>query len=735
MNFFNKKILYLIFFTNYFYSYSQNPIGIPMGTWRTHYDYSNVKIISYFNNKVFGSSSKGFYYYDFEDNSVNKLSNIDGLSSSGISSMYSNSTSLILGYKNGFLDIIYEDGKIKNLDLFPVLNNYEISKTVNDIFLYNNLIYVSTNQGLVVIDFLTLEILEFYSNIGNDGTQISSLETKILQDSIFVLFENGILKSKINNQINLKDYNSWNEVSFSDSLILGSLILDNNLYIYNNNKILKYNGKSFNLFKSFSNYKVKKIKNYNNEFFIITDNSILLLNKNKVISIAYENDNLFLNDAIFLENNIWVGVNDEGIINLENNQSFKIKSSIRDDASNLVSLNDKIIGLRFLQESKNSDLGSFSLFENNEWDNIKLDFFSNISSASKNNSNNIFLSSFGKGIYDLKNQKVINELSIGSTLEKVENTDSLLVTDLEFDSDDNLFISNYGVKSSLHKLDSNGVWNKFTFSNLKYFYPIDINIGKNGFIWSRLDLEFGGGILVFDSNKNKSSWINKNQNNLPSNDILSLNIDKDDKVWIGTSKGLVYYNTSIISDYNQKANDLVIDGYRFLENEKIYSIAIDESNRKWIASDNGIWVLNKNNSSLEFNFSTENSPIPSNKILDIVINNLSGEVFILSENGMVSYLTDASQASQDYSSIKIFPNPISLKENQLLSFQNLLNNSIIKIMTLSGKVISNFKSNGGGASWNLLDMNNNLVSPGIYLVYLSDDIGNDSFIQQILITN
>ena len=145
--------------------------------------------------------------------------------------------------------------------------------------------------------------------------------------------------------------------------------------------------------------------------------------------------------------------------------------------------------------------------------------------------------------------------------------------------------------------------------------------------------------------------------------------------------------------------------------------------------------MNKNNSSLEFNFSTENSPIPSNKILDIVINNVSGEVFILSENGMVSYMSDASQASQDYSNIKIFPNPISLKQNQLLSFQNLLNNSIIKIMTLSGDVISSFKSNGGGASWNLLDINNNLVSPGIYLVYLSDDIGNDSFIQQILISN
>ena len=735
MNFFNKKILYIIFFANYFYSYSQNSIGIPMGTWRTHYDYSNVKLITYFNNKLFGSSSKGFYYYDIEDNSINKLSNIDGLSSSGISSMHSNSTSLILGYNNGFLDIIYKDGKIKNLELFPLLRNYELSKTVNDIFLYNDLIYASTNQGLVVIDFLSLEILEVYFNIGKDGAQISSLETKIFNDSIFILFDNGILKSKINNRTNLKDFNSWKEIIFSDSLIIGSVILDNNLYTYNKNKVLKYDGKNFNIFKYFANYKIKKIKNYNNEFFIITDNSILLLDQKKEFIIAHENDNLIFNDAIFLENNIWAAVNKEGIINLENNQNFKIKLSIEDDIFNLISLDDKIIGLRYLQKSKNSDSGSFSLFENNKWNNNKIDFFSNITSASKNNSNNIFLSSFGQGIYDIKNQKVISDSSIGSTLEKVENSDSLLITDLSFDSDNNLFISNYGVKSSLHKLDSNGNWENYTFSNLKFFYPIDINIGSNGFIWSRLDLKYGGGILAFDSNKKKSIWINKNKNNLPSNDILSLNIDKDDKVWIGTSIGIVYYNTSIISDFNEKANDLIIDGYRFLENEKINSIAIDESNRKWIGSNNGVWILNKNNSLLDFNFNINNSPIPSNKILDIVINNVTGEVFILSDQGMVSYLSDASKSSKDYSNIKIFPNPISLKKNQLLSFQNLVDNSIIKIMTISGKVISSFQSSGGGASWNLRDMNNNLVPTGIYLVYLSDDIGNDSFIQQILITN
>ena len=261
MNFFNKKILHIFFFTNCFFSYSQNPIGIPMGTWRTHYDYSNVKLITHFNNKLFGSSSKGFYYYDFEDNSVNKLSNIDGLSSSGVSSMHSSSTALILGYNNGFLDIIYKDGKIKTMDLFPLLNNNELSKTVNDIFLYDDLIYASTNQGLVVIDVLSLEILEVYFNIGKDGAQINSLQTKIFKDSIFVFFDNGILKSQINDQTNLKDYNSWKEIIITDSLIIGSVILDNNLYTYNKNKVLKYDGKNFNIFKSFTDYKIKKIKN------------------------------------------------------------------------------------------------------------------------------------------------------------------------------------------------------------------------------------------------------------------------------------------------------------------------------------------------------------------------------------------------------------------------------------------------------------------------------------------
>ena len=166
----------------------------------------------------------------------------------------------------------------------------------------------------------------------------------------------------------------------------------------------------------------------------------------------------------------------------------------------------------------------------------------------------------------------------------------------------------------------------------------------------------------------------------------------------------------------------------------INSIAVDSGNRKWIASNNGVWLINSTNNLLVLNFNTKNSPLPSDKVLDIEIDHNSGEVFFLSEHGLISYMSDAVKPKKNYSEIKIFPNPVSLKKHNVVSFYNLIDNSKIKIMTLSGRIIDSFYSNGGGASWNLLDMNGNIILPGIYLIFLSDNIGNDSFIQKILIT-
>jgi len=737
LNAFNKKIFLLIYLLHLnFDIFAQIPIGIPTGTWRTHFDYTNIKFISFFNNKIYGSASKGFFYYDFEDNSLNKITNIDGLSSVGISALYSNSNNLFIGYEAGFLDIIYKSGEIKGINLFAGFKNSEIDKRVNNIFFHNNLIYVSTSLGVVVVDFSLFEIIETYTNIGKEGKSINSLETNIIGDSIFILSDNGLLKSLINDKVNLKDYNNWKLIELPNLSILGLNVLNNGLFIYDENKIFEYDGDGFNIFKSFSNDKIQNIKIQNNNLLITCYKSIFLLDVNKELQLKYITETVFFNDALMLNNNLWGATENGGIVNLELNNFLQPSSSLDEDVLKLFSKNTSVFGLKYLKDSDLSDDGAFSFFDGKIWTNDRLQSFKNLTSIAINKSDDIFFGSFGYGIYDLKNKQILNENSIGSTLQKVDNsTNSLFITDIMFDKNDNLYIANYGVESSLHFLDPEGIWHKFSFNNLKFHYPIGIIIGKDDIIWLRLDIKFGGGILLFNKKTNESIWLNKISNELPDNNISSIRIDKDDKVWIGTSRGIVLFNKSNIDDKNEKATILTIDGNKFLDNEKINSIAIDSGNRKWIASNNGAWLINSSNDSLLLNFNSKNSPIPSNKILDIAIDHGSGEVFFLSDKGLISYMSDAVTPKHDYSEIKIFPNPVSLKNHNVVSFYNLKDNSKIKIMTLSGDIINSFNSYGGGGSWNLLDLNRNIVSPGIYLILLSTVDKKDSFVQKILITN
>ncbi len=733
----NKKLFLLIYLLHLnFDIFTQIPIGIPTGTWRTHFDYTNIKLISFFDNKIYGSASKGFFYYDFEDNSLNKMTNIDGLSSVGISALYSNTNNLFVGYEAGILDIIDKSGEIKGLNLFEGFENSEIDKSVNNIFVHNNLIYISTGLGVVVVDLSLFEIIETYTNIGKEGQLINSLETNIIGDSIFVLSDNGLFKSLINDKVNLKDYNNWKLIESPDSSILGLNVLNNELFIYDENKIFEYEGNGFNIFKSFSNDKIQNIKIQNNNLLITCYKSIFLLDVNKDLHIKHTTETVFFNDAIMLKNNLWGATENHGIMNLESNNFLHPSSSLDEDVLKLFSKNRSVYAFKYLKNIDQSDDGTFSVFDGNIWINDRLEFFNNLTSIAINKSDDLFFSSFGYGIYDFKNKKILNESSIGSTLMKTDSSkNSLFITDIMFDKNDNLYIANYGVKSSLHFLDSEGVWHKFSFNNLPFHYPIEIMIGKDDIIWLRLDIKFGGGILLFNQKTNESIWLNKINNDLPDNNISSLKIDKEDKVWIGTSKGIVLFNKSNFNDKNEKAKILTIDGNKFLDYERINDIEIDSGNRKWIGSNNGAWLINSNNDSLLLNFNSKNSPIPSNNILDIAIDHDSGEVFFLSDKGLVSYMSDAVTPKNDYSEIKIFPNPVSLKNHNVLSFYNLKDNSKIKIMTLSGDIINSFNSYGGGGSWNLLDLNRNLVAPGIYLVLLSTADKKDSFVQKILITN
>ena len=58
-----------------------------------------------------------------------------------------------------------------------------------------------------------------------------------------------------------------------------------------------------------------------------------------------------------------------------------------------------------------------------------------------------------------------------------------------------------------------------------------------------------------------------------------------------------------------------------------------------------------------YHFTKENSPLPSNNIVDITIERTTGEVFIATENGLVSFISGGTSTQDNLSNVYAYPNP------------------------------------------------------------------------------
>jgi len=160
---------------------------------------------------------------------------------------------------------------------------------------------------------------------------------------------------------------------------------------------------------------------------------------------------------------------------------------------------------------------------------------------------------------------------------------------------------------------------------------------------------------------------------------------------------------------------------------------VDGGNRKWIGTNKGAWLFGPDGTELVGNYNLLNSPILSDKILDIEVNQVSGEVFFGTDKGIISFRGDAVKASDQHTSVKIFPNPVTPNFNGIVGIEGLPQNSIVKITDISGNLVYQTRSEGGMATWNVVDINGQRPNTGIYLVFSSTEDGNDAYVGKLAI--
>lgn len=227
--------------------------------------------------------------------------------------------------------------------------------------------------------------------------------------------------------------------------------------------------------------------------------------------------------------------------------------------------------------------------------------------------------------------------------------------------------------------------------------------------------------------------LNFSQFNGLSGQPTDIALSRDDLLWITTSNGV-----TVIPTVNDFANNPtqpftpVFENQRLLLQQAVNTVVIDGGNRKWFGTNRGLYCFSPETDKLIHFFDTENSLLLDNQIVDLAINP-TGELFILSQNGVISYQTAAAEPEASLNDIALFPNPIRPDFDGVLTVRGLSFDSNIKITFPDGRVVYTGFSNGGTATWDLRTSSGEKAPSGVYFVFILNANLTEKFVGKVAI--
>ena len=315
------------------------------------------------------------------------------------------------------------------------------------------------------------------------------------------------------------------------------------------------------------------------------------------------------------------------------------------------------------------------------------------------------------------------------------------------DETGNLWIGGSDVQNFLTVRKTNGTFQNFNFSSIAP-YVGRVLADKNNQIWVLFPR--GNGIAVYKNsnfaspNPSNHKFLSTAEGNgkLPDLYVFSIAEDLEGQIWVGTSKGVaVFYNPeNIFSGSNFDCQQILItqDGHVqiLLETEKITAIAVDGANRKWIGTEaSGVFCFSPDGQEQIYHFTQDNSPLFSDLIIDIGYDEVTGDVFVGSDQGVQSFRTLIVKGEEKYTNVHAYPNPVKPGYNGSVYIRGLMNESVVKITDINGNLVHEVKSQGGQIEWPLKNLNGQKVAPGVYLAYCALVDGTASAVTKILVLN
>ena len=736
--------------------------------WQGYFSFNEIKAISNSTTAVYAASENALFSKNTTDNQIKTINTVDGLSGQTISALYysNNYKKTLIGYENGLMVVVDEpSGAIVNVvDIINKQLSPRIKK-INHFMEQGKFVYVSCDFGIVQFNLETLLFGDTYF-IGDNGAEIIVNQTALFNGFIYAATNFGIRRAAISNS-NLNDFMQW-EVVATDNWISVTAFESQLIAVNSNGLIHRYNTTT-NTFSGFINLPQPPLNARISQGFLIvtTAASIYVYNEQmsllrQVSSNQIPVDGLAFSCATIINSVLYLGTKENGLYS-----TTVVNSSVFDNLTPAGPLRNAIFALQTTASSLWTVYGDYdvrynpydldnygiSKFSSDGWLNIPYEQVLGAKSMVRltinpANENEVFASSFFSGLL-----KIVDD--VPTTLYNQNNSGLETITFLgpnyfdvringaAFDKTGNLWVTNSRVKNGIKVLRSNGQWQKYTTETALSASEDNsfsrMVIDKNGIKWMGTNRD---GLLGFNENGAifKKITAGSDTGNLPISDVRALAIDTKNQLWIGTTKGLrVLSNVGSFQNQEQMVTRAIViedDGLaqELLFEQFITDIVVDGANNKWIGTaDSGVFMVSPDGQETKYHFTTNNSPLPSNVINDIDINSVTGEVFIATAKGLVSFKGVATKANDDLENVYAYPNPVRPGYTGTVKIAGLIDKATIKITDIAGNLVYETTSEGGTIEWDTTAFGKYKVASGVYMIFISAQDGIETKVKKVMI--
>ena len=753
-----KRLLPYLFLSFTLFSFSQQKL------WKGYFSYNEITDVCISDVKVHSSTKNGVFNKDISTNILTTFTSVNDVKPDEITAIFQTSTNhTLVGNKNGLIIIIKPDGS--TLDKVDIITDVPVPanrKKINDFYEFNGRVYVSTQYGISIIKLSNFEIeSSFY--IGNSGEFLDVLQTTIFNGEIFAVTRTqGIKKATLSNLF-LYDFSQW---SVFNSGNWTSMIVFNNQLVATDTgtNIYKFVGSTPQVF---SNHYTAPLKlRTDGEYLTFTgqyqvnvyNSSLSLIASTFQVSGASElltcaitkNDKLYIGtaknglyEAPLLNSLVFTNISPNGPIE---DYAFKVTKTTND-----LWLTHGAYDRTYTPDYKLQGISIFN--KNTGWNKTPTtDLQGAVSLAAivenPRNLSEVFVASGHSGMLKFTNKANAFLFNQTNFLESLllpppdQNYISVRINGMKYDKEGNLWITNALVNNGIKVLKSNNTWQSYNLNNIvqnpKGLHYGNIDIDKNGTKWIA---SYAGGVIAFNEKyNNKYIIINEENGNLPNNDVRCVAVDNKNQLWIGTFKGLRILNSvdRFISENELTTTNIVIQegdlAQELFYQQVIQDIKVDGSNNKWVAIvDAGVFQVSANGQTTIRRFTKENSPLPSNNVLDIEIDEVSGEVFFATDKGLVSFLGSSTKGDDDLQNVYAYPNPVRPGYTGTVKISGLMDKVNLKITDIEGNLVFETTSSGGTVEWDTTAFGKYKVASGVYMVFVTSSDAAETTVKKIMV--